>query len=261
MHEACHRIILPLNFPESKKHHRNLISFTLICFRTSHESYLLALQSFMDSPQACRSQTEAVDLQFSLVAKPAWGMPSSGLLFPHCLLCICETRKALFQVWNNPPKLYPFSIMYFISHLPMFNSKGRSKPTSHSNSFKMVTLHSLPVVTVARTGACWGEWVQEVVNSSRERHPQYSPGICYPSSTRVMHKPRHEEDGLVGIHLPSGNISLFKINEQQYSIVPHGPTSSTHAGSNAYLPSHLFISFLHYFKRAFHTQALFLLSK
>lgn len=53
--------------------------------------------------------------------------------------------------------------MYLISHLPMFNTKGRSK---------LAGLDRL----VGKDG----------------------------------------KDGLVGIHLPSGSILLFKIDEQQY---------------------------------------------
>lgn len=42
--------------------------------------------------------------------------------------------------------------MFFISHLPMFNTKGGSKFTIHSKGFKLVTLCSLSGVTLPCTG-------------------------------------------------------------------------------------------------------------
>lgn len=46
--------------------------------------------------------------------------------------------------------------MFFISYLPVFNTKGGSKFIIHRKGFKLVTLCSLSRVTLTRTGAAGG---------------------------------------------------------------------------------------------------------
>lgn len=150
---------------------------------------------------------------------------------------------------NNPSKIYPITIMFFISYLPVFNTKGGSKFTIHRKGFKLVTLCSLSRVTLICTGAAGGnefkKWQILLKQGTLSTH------LASPSQPHEG--PAQDEAWGREVWTISQEKSICHVEWQHIAIqnkwaavqgtAGYGPASSPQEGPDAYLPEH----FTHHF--------------
>lgn len=138
----------------------------------------------------------------------------------HAFLWPAAPSLPCSSAWNNPSKTYPITIMFFISHLPMFNTKGGSKFTIHSKGFKLVALCSLSGVTLTCAGGAgvnefkkWQICLKQGTLSTRLA----SPSQPHEGPAQLRHGGGRFEPSVRRNPFVSwgGSILLFKISEQQ----------------------------------------------
>lgn len=175
-----------------------------------------------------------------------------------------------FSAWNNKTypktsKTYPITVMFFISHLPVFNTKGGSKFTIHSKGFKLVTLCSLPGVTLICTRSArvneFKKWQIYLKQGTLSTHlaspsqPHEGPAEAGAWGREVWAISQEK------CHMEWQHTAIQNKWAAVWHMAGYGPAPSTQAGPDACLPEHLFTSFWQYLKITFYMQSLYLLSK